>query len=120
MKIDYPVPLLKVNYVKKQLEKVNALYTKYFTEQLNLFLSTKCKIWNYEKEIRCIISNSKFNNYPNAKLGNGMLNGIIFGLKFDKNEKEKFKEFVKKYHKNIKFYSAIEYPNEYKLKISEQ
>jgi hypothetical protein len=117
MKIDYPVPLLKVNYIEKQLEKVNALFTKYLTDQLKSFLSTKYKIWEYEKEIRCIVPNSKFNNYPNAKLGKNVLNGIIFGLRFDKKEKEEFKKLVNSYHDNIVFYSAVQVANEYKLKI---
>jgi hypothetical protein len=116
-KIDYPVPLLKINYVEKPLEKVNALFTKYFIEQLRSFLSTKYKMWEYEKEIRCIIPNSKFNNFPNARLSKNVLNGIIFGLKANEKEKTELKKLAKSYHENITFYAAIKIVDEYKIKI---
>jgi hypothetical protein len=102
---DYPVPMLKV---------------KYFVEQLNEFLSTKNKIWEYENEIRCIMPNSKFKNYPNAKFKKNVLSGVIFGLKTDETEKIKFKELVNSFHENVTFYSMTQIPNEYKLKITKE
>jgi len=114
---DYPVPMLKVKYVEKPLDRINAIYTKYFVEQLKDFLSTKNKIWEYENEIRCIMPNSKFKNYPNAKLRKNVLAGVIFGLKTTETEKVEFKELVNDNHENVTFYSMIQIPNEYKLKI---
>jgi len=120
MKINYPVQLLKVNYIDKPLPKINALYTQYFTEQLVEYLSTKYKIWENEKEIRCIIPNSKFYNHPNAKLEKNTLCGIIFGLKIKEHVKNGIKSLAKKNHKNIKFYSAIQIPNEYRIEIIQE
>jgi len=94
LNINHPVPMLKVNYVEKPLEKINVLYTKCFTEQLKIFLSTKSKIWEYENETRCIISNSQFKNYPNAKLKKKCINRCFFGINTDENEKYNFKELV--------------------------
>jgi len=117
MKINYPVPLLKVNYVEKPLEKINAIFTNDFVEHFKRFLSTKSKEWEYEKEIRCIIQNSKFNNHPNAKIKENVLHGIIFGLNTPENDKIYYKTLAKKYHKSIVFYSAVKISNEYKLNI---
>jgi len=61
--------------------------------------------------------NSKFKNYPNAKLRKNILTGVIFGLKTDETKKVKFKELVNSFHENITFYSMIQIPYEYKLKI---
>jgi len=118
LKINYPVPMLKVNYIEKPLKKINVLYTKYFNEQLKSFLSTKSKIWEYENEIRCIISNSQFKSYPNARLEKNVLTGVYFGLKTNETEKIKYKKLVNSYHENVTFYTMTQVPNEYKLNIS--
>jgi hypothetical protein len=120
IKTDHPVPMLKVNYVEKPLEKINALFTKYFVEQLNDFLSTKFKIWEYENEIRCIIPNSNFKNYPNATLAKNVLTGVIFGMKVNEEEKNEIKNLVNSFHENVIFYTMMQIPNEYKLKIIEE
>jgi hypothetical protein len=112
--VDFFARIFRVHYQEK-LPSVN-FYTTPKEEQLQAFILTKAKHWEYEKEWRIVIADNTIQNSRYITLPSGIISAIYLGCKISQeNRNEILRRVGSSSHNNIRVFRAKQRFNAYAL-----